>query len=43
LTPAERHAVEMHAMSVAKAHLRNLHWRVRDVSATKPYRLASRL
>jgi hypothetical protein len=37
LSTAERRAVEMHAMRLAKAHLENLQWRVRDVSATRPY------
>ena len=37
LTAKERQVVEMHAMSMAKAHLQSLHWRVRDVSSTKPY------
>jgi MrcB-like, N-terminal domain/Domain of unknown function (DUF3883) len=37
LSPPERHAVEMHAMARAKAHLKNLGWRVRDVSSTHPY------
>jgi len=37
LSTAERRAVEMHAMRLAKAHLESLQWRVRDVSATSPY------
>jgi hypothetical protein len=37
LTAKERQVVEKHAMRLAKAHLNNLHWRVRDVSSTKPY------
>jgi len=37
LTVAERLAVELHAMSRAKSHLRDLGWQVRDVSATHPY------
>jgi MrcB-like, N-terminal domain/Domain of unknown function (DUF3883) len=37
LSTAERVAVELHAMSLAKAHLQMLGWRVRDVSATHSY------
>ena len=37
LSRAERRAVEMHAMRLAKVHLESLQWRVRNVSATKPY------
>ena len=33
----ERHAVEMHAMALAKAHFENLGWRVDNVSSTHPY------
>ncbi|QHO73083.1 hypothetical protein ACH79_10965 [Bradyrhizobium sp. CCBAU 051011] len=37
LNTAERLAVELHAMALAKSHLQELGWRVRDVSATHPY------
>ena len=37
LSTSERRAVEMHAMRLAKAHLESCQWRVRDVSASKPY------
>jgi hypothetical protein len=37
LSPLERHAVEMHAMTLAKAHLKRLGWRVGDVHSTHPY------
>jgi hypothetical protein len=37
LSTAERRVVEMHAIHRARAHLESLQWRVRDVSATKPY------
>ena len=37
LSTAERRAVEMQAMRLAKAHLQSLHWRVRDVSSSRPY------
>jgi hypothetical protein len=37
LTVAERLAVELHAMALAKSHLQELGWHVRDVSATHPY------
>ena len=40
LTPAERRAVELHAMAMAKTHLQDLHWRVRDVSSNRPYDFA---
>jgi hypothetical protein len=37
LSVAERLAVELHAMALAKSHLQKLGWHVRDVSATHPY------
>jgi hypothetical protein len=37
LTAAERKAVEIQAMSVAKQHLKGLGWSVQDVSADRPY------
>ena len=37
LRPAERRAVEQRAMVMAKRHLEDLGWRVRDVSLTRPY------
>jgi hypothetical protein len=37
LSVAERRAVELHAMALAKAHLQKLGWHVRDVSATHSY------
>jgi hypothetical protein len=37
LNAAERRAVELHAMQMAKACLLALNWRVRDVSSSKPY------
>jgi hypothetical protein len=37
LSTAERRVVEMHAMRLAKAHLESCQWRVRDVSASRPY------
>lgn len=37
LSTAERQAVELRAMQLAKDHLESLQWRVRDVSATSPY------
>jgi hypothetical protein len=39
LTASERRAVELHAMSRAKAHLRGLGWSVQDVSGSRPYDL----
>jgi hypothetical protein len=37
LNVAERLAVELHAMALAKSRLQELGWRVRDMSATHPY------
>jgi Protein NO VEIN, C-terminal len=37
LSVAERRAVELRAMALAKSHLQKLGWHVRDVSATHPY------
>lgn len=37
LTSEERRVVELWAMDTAKAHLKRLGWRLRDVSSTHPY------
>ncbi|MGG5889815.1 MrcB family domain-containing protein [Falsiroseomonas sp. HC035] len=37
LTPAERRAVEVHAMAIAKQHLNGAGWSVQDVSASRSY------
>lgn len=42
LSTAERLAVELHAMRLAREHLEALGWRVKDVSRGKPYDLHCR-
>jgi Domain of unknown function (DUF3883) len=37
LSPPERHAVETHAMALARAHLEKLRWDVDDVRSTRSY------